>query len=197
MPITLRVGQARQAALFTGCCLQSADVRLGGLHLRHICAHCLVSAKECSRKSGHVKSPSRVNAAWPHPGTPAGILGRALGPSTAWPVSEEAELPGWVTRQDLSSPRPGEPQEPCVLRPATGSGAGVLYGVHFLIYLGGPAGAVTRAVWRCLHRTIEDCPLKHQSPCSQPNKGRREEARVRADENHPATLLRAQMGITP
>lgn len=34
----------------------------------------------------------------------SGILGRTwVELTTAWPVFEEAELPGWLTRHDLSS----------------------------------------------------------------------------------------------
>lgn len=132
--------------------------------------------------------PVGLTTAWPAGLTPAWPAGL----TPAWPAFEEAEPPGWMTRQDLSSQRPGGPQEPRVPSPAAGV-RGWSPPWSAFSYLSWGAGK--RVVWRCLHRTIEDCPLKYQCPCSQPSKGRLEEGRVRAEENHPATLLRAQMGM--
>lgn len=88
-------------------------------------------------------------------------------------VFEEAGLPAWWTRQDLSSAATRRTARAlCPHGPATGPGAGVPYRVHFPLYLGGPAGGGWKRVWTCLHRTTDNCPLKSQSPCSQPSERR-------------------------
>lgn len=81
--------------------------------------------------------------------------------TTARPVFEEAELPGWLTRHDLSSVATRRTSRAlCPHSPDAGiRGWSPLWSV-FLIYLGGPAGGVREGVVASLHRTIEDCPLK-------------------------------------
>lgn len=140
----------------------SQDAVWGGLHLQCACAHGLVLAKGCRRAPGHVQSPSRMNAAQPGPGIPAGTPRRAwAGLTTAWPCLKRlGSQPAGQGRICPPQP-PGEPQEPCVLtaRPR-GRGLESLIQCTSLLYLGGPAGGGWKRAWTCSHRTTDDCPPK-------------------------------------
>lgn len=106
--------------------------------------------KGCHRKPGHVQSLSRINAALPGPGVPAGTPRRAwAGLTTAWPcLKRPGSQPAGQGRICPPQP-PGEPQEPCVLTAQPwGRGLESLIECISLFILGAPQGEAGRGSGR-------------------------------------------------